>query len=372
MKNWLKDFLTFSNREHKGSISLLFLLAFFILLPNVIVHVPSVEQPTEKDLLEDAFAHYSDDAEKPKTASLFKFNPNTVSKEDLLLLGLSEKTANLLIKYRSKGGAFKTAADFKKIYTLPQSTYARLEPFLTFGSEETKQTITTIVDSYDTVHYQKFPFDPNTISPDSLKMLGLMKNEINHLLNLRKMGVIFYKKEQFKVSSWRPNKILELQPFVRLPVNIAPTPATKPSTDLLRQTASKMTKELCDLNTATQEQLMRVNGIGNYYAKTILEKRGLLGSFLQISQLADFMPDTLYKKILPQVTLGAKPVKKIKINAIDLPSLQQFPGLKYKAALIINYRNHHGHFASILDLWKVEGIRKDLLDKLAPYLDFEK
>jgi DNA uptake protein ComE-like DNA-binding protein len=372
MKNWMRDFFVFSNREHKGSIGLLVLLAVFLLLPQILLHLPTPEQGEQPAVLDEAFENTSPQTKELNTQPPFKFNPNTVSKQDLLRLGLSEKTASLLINYRSKGGVFRTAADFKKIYTLPAATYVRLEPYLTFGVAENEQPTTAESEAYDTLHYQKFPFDPNTLSVDSLKMLGLMKNEINHLVNIRNKGVKFNKKEQFRVSSWRPHKLIELQAFVTLPSIVAATPQiVRSNSDTIRSSAPKPNKEPCDINAATHEQLMGVNGIGNYYAKTILEKRALLGSFVQLTQLGDFMPDSLYKKILPQITLVSKPVKKIKINEIDLPTLQQFPGLKYKASLIINYRNHHGNFKTILDLWKVEGIRKDVLDKLTPYLDFE-
>ncbi|NJK83455.1 MAG: helix-hairpin-helix domain-containing protein [Saprospiraceae bacterium] len=45
-------------------------------------------------------------------------------------LGLSEKVANNIIKYRAKGGSFSTRADFKKIYGLREEDYARLEVYL--------------------------------------------------------------------------------------------------------------------------------------------------------------------------------------------------------------------------------------------------
>lgn len=46
----------------------------------------------------------------------FNFDPNKISRDSLMLLGISKKTANTLIKYRSKGGTFKKPLDLMKIY----------------------------------------------------------------------------------------------------------------------------------------------------------------------------------------------------------------------------------------------------------------
>lgn len=60
----------------------------------------------------------------------FAFDPNTASEADLRRLGLSPKTVQSIVNYREKGGRFRQAADFGKIYTLSAADYARLEPFI--------------------------------------------------------------------------------------------------------------------------------------------------------------------------------------------------------------------------------------------------
>lgn len=49
----------------------------------------------------------SDSTNEEGDLSLFVFNPNTVSKEQLIKLGFKEKTANTFINYRNKGGQFR-------------------------------------------------------------------------------------------------------------------------------------------------------------------------------------------------------------------------------------------------------------------------
>ena len=60
----------------------------------------------------------------------FRFNPNTVSVEDLQRLGFSEKQAQSIDNYRQKGGRFRRKEDFAKSYVVADSVYARLEPFI--------------------------------------------------------------------------------------------------------------------------------------------------------------------------------------------------------------------------------------------------
>lgn len=60
----------------------------------------------------------------------FRFNPNTVSVEDLIRLGFSEKQAQSIDNYRKKGGRFRRATDFAKSYVVADSVFRRLEPFI--------------------------------------------------------------------------------------------------------------------------------------------------------------------------------------------------------------------------------------------------
>ena len=69
-------------------------------------------------------------AKLPRQVESFRFNPNTVSVEDLQRLGFSEKQAQSIENYRLKGGRFRRPADFAKSYVVADSVYARLEPYI--------------------------------------------------------------------------------------------------------------------------------------------------------------------------------------------------------------------------------------------------
>jgi len=60
----------------------------------------------------------------------FRFNPNTVSVEDLERLGFSRRQAESIDNYRQKGGRYRRPSDFAKSYVVEDSVYERLKPFI--------------------------------------------------------------------------------------------------------------------------------------------------------------------------------------------------------------------------------------------------
>ena len=66
----------------------------------------------------------------PRRVESFRFNPNTVSIEDLQRLGFSEKQAQSIDNYRLKGGRFRRPSDFAKSYVVADSVFARLKPYI--------------------------------------------------------------------------------------------------------------------------------------------------------------------------------------------------------------------------------------------------
>ena len=66
----------------------------------------------------------------PRRVESFRFDPNTISREDLVRLGFSEKQAQSILNYRSKGGRFRRPLDFAKSYVVADSVFERLEPYI--------------------------------------------------------------------------------------------------------------------------------------------------------------------------------------------------------------------------------------------------
>ncbi len=73
--------------------------------------------------------------------SLFVFNPNTASLQELQKLGFSKKQTATIKNYLDKGGSFKTKEDLKKIYGISTEQYNKLEPYIFIEKDETKDKI---------------------------------------------------------------------------------------------------------------------------------------------------------------------------------------------------------------------------------------
>lgn len=66
----------------------------------------------------------------PRKVESFRFDPNSVSVEQLRRLGFSEKQALSIVNYREKGGRFRRKADFARSFVVSDSIFKRLEPYI--------------------------------------------------------------------------------------------------------------------------------------------------------------------------------------------------------------------------------------------------
>ena len=73
---------------------------------------------------------YRKSSRLPRKVETFPFDPNTVTVEDLVRLGFSERQAEVILNYRSKGGIFRRKEDFARMYVVSDTLYQRLEPFI--------------------------------------------------------------------------------------------------------------------------------------------------------------------------------------------------------------------------------------------------
>ena len=78
---------------------------------------------------------------KNRNDSLFNFNPNSVSEYELESLGLSSGQAKTLINFKQKGGKFYKKEDLKKIYSISDELYNKLEPYISIERDENEISI---------------------------------------------------------------------------------------------------------------------------------------------------------------------------------------------------------------------------------------
>lgn len=67
---------------------------------------------------------------KPRKTELFYFDPNTADRNTLLRLGLKSWQVRNIYKYRARGGIFRNADDFAKLYGLTAGQFRQLKPYI--------------------------------------------------------------------------------------------------------------------------------------------------------------------------------------------------------------------------------------------------
>lgn len=143
--------------------------------------------------------------------------------------------------------------------------------------------------------------------------------------------------------------------------------------DAPKATTANPTKEIVvrDLNTATEEELKLVRGIGPAFSERIVKYRTMLGGFYDLNQLSEvygLKPETI-EELKKHFSIQS-PVKKLAINSDSIKVLARHPYLSYdNARVIISYRKMHGNITSSLDLEKIKALDSALIRQLKPYID---
>jgi DNA uptake protein ComE-like DNA-binding protein len=66
--------------------------------------------------------------------TIFFFDPNIVSFDEMIMLQMDTLIAKRIVKYRNKNGRFYQKADLKKIYDFPDELYVKLENYISLSS----------------------------------------------------------------------------------------------------------------------------------------------------------------------------------------------------------------------------------------------
>lgn len=86
---------------------------------------------SEKDAPAFSYKNVRDEIEEKELAPVyFNFDPNGLSEVSWNQLGLSSRQIRVIKNYESKGGKFFKKEDLKKIYSITEEDYARLEPYI--------------------------------------------------------------------------------------------------------------------------------------------------------------------------------------------------------------------------------------------------
>ena len=136
-----KDFFYYTKSERRAVYVLLVLIALLVV---TIVVVPGPVEHSDTEVLSvdsvkrENIATQTDGWKKDSYAvkgkdipvSLMDFDPNLADSIELVRLGLPPYVVRNVIKYRQKGGRFRTPESFSRIYGLTEEKFEELKPYI--------------------------------------------------------------------------------------------------------------------------------------------------------------------------------------------------------------------------------------------------
>jgi DNA uptake protein ComE-like DNA-binding protein len=380
MKNRFPSYLYFSKKERIGTVVLLLVCATAFLIPEV-AHQLRPPRSTDFTTFEpaiQAFRQAVNDTETPKgepIGDLFYFDPNVASFDDFVRLGLSEKVANIICNYRDKGGKFRSAEDFQKIWSLQPSDYARLLPYIRLESAGRE----AFEPAPEKPPVEVFAFDPNTASEADLQRLGLPSRTAKSILNYRSKGGVFRKKEDLqKIYTLTEEDYERLKDYITLSAPMTSAETFRPATYAGGAAAEQrsVAKGPVDINRSSVEDWARLPGMADWRARSIVNFRERLGGFASLEQVAELreMPDSIFQKIKTALVVDFPIYRKLNLNTASAEDLDAHPFFTRKQAeIVLNYRSNHGNFATAAEIAKIKAFEREQawVAKVLPYLSVE-
>ena len=387
LERHLDNYLYLNKNERNGLIALLIFSFCFLSLPHIYDFLRKKEQTDFSKFLSQIEIHrfnnprndmYSQTLPSPvlKTidsrASLFYFDPNSASQEDLSRLGLREKTIKTIVNYRQAGGYFYQASDMKKLYTLSDEEFNRIKSHIRIKGNKKKQVAKKKTPKPSrSIHLKYSNFDPNTAIEKTLLENGIPQKQVNMIIKYRNKGGKFYKKEDLKKIYGMPESVYNnLENFISIESNF-----TKKKTIAKASSKKPFVKKSfepiqIDINKASAEEWQKLRGIGPAFSKRITKFRDALGGFYSINQVGETygLPDSTFQSIKTQLVKSSL-LKKTNINQASEEDLKKHPYISWKQAkLIVSYRTMHGDFKLVEDLLQIQAFNQEWFDKVKYYL----
>jgi len=221
-----------------------------------------------------------------------------------------------------------------------------------------------------------FPFNPNFISDYKGYKLGMSVEEIDRLLAFRKQNKFVNSAKEFQEVTKVSDSLLNaIAPFFKFPSWVNNKREHNQHTVFSNQAFTKREKIVqIDINQATKEDLVKINGIGEVISLRILTQKEKLGGFVSMEQLKEvwgLSPEVILNLNKYFIITKLPNLAKIDVNNASLKELSRFYYFKYDLAKqIVKYRSMNGDFKNIDDLININGFPVDKAKIISLYLSF--
>jgi competence ComEA-like helix-hairpin-helix protein len=220
-------------------------------------------------------------------------------------------------------------------------------------------------------------FDPNTADSSTLVHLGFKPWQAKNMVKYRAAGGRYRKPEDLKKLYGMTDSMFQaLTPYIY----IAREEVDSVAVDSLRKDSLPRWKEenkdtILNLRTADTVELKMIHGIGSYRARQIVRYREQLGGFVSVEQVleAKGMENVDADSLLAHFWIDSVKIEPMNVNSVGVQRLSRHPYLRFEQAqAIYELRRKKIRLDSIQQLQQIECISAETLEKIAPYLNFDK
>lgn len=229
----------------------------------------------------------------------------------------------------------------------------------------------------DTIAIRMEVFDPNTADSSTLVHLGFKPWQAKNMVKYRAAGGKYRKPEDLKKLYGMTDSMYQaLTPYIY----IAREEVDSVAVDSLRKDSLPRWEEenkdtILNLRTADTVELKMIHGIGSYRARQIVRYREQLGGFVSVEQVleAKGMENVDADSLLAHFWIDSVKIEAMNVNSVGVQRLSRHPYLRFEQAqAIYELRRKKIRLDSIQQLQQIECISAETLEKIAPYLNFDK
>jgi len=296
------DAFDFSKSEQRGIIVLVVILLLLIAFRFVFSYIQTAKIPmdnTREDVLsfiqqqqkyEDSISSVRNQKNQyanniydrrenltRRQLTPFSFDPNRMDFPNWKRLGFTDKEAQQIVNFQSKGGKFFQKSDLKKLYCISDDDYQLLEPYIEIHSAQTSKPETTKAKSFS---YTQLELN-TTDSIELQKIPGIGQKTASRIIQYReKLGGFIHLQQLEEVYAIDSNRFLQIEPYLYVD-------------------KSKVKK--ININKAEIKELVRHPYVEYYVAKSIVVHRQNYGKYKSVEDIkkAVHFYDELYQKIVP-------------------------------------------------------------------------
>lgn len=213
-----------------------------------------------------------------------------------------------------------------------------------------------------------FPFDPNTLSADSLRQMQLRDFVVRNIVSYREAGGVFQRPEDIdRIYGLEPEVAEILHPYI----HIDSMQFSGHGEQTERLADRRETIPVIDLNRVDTAGLILVPGIGGYYASRILKYRELLGGYMDFNQIWEVygMDSVKFRAIEKHCRIDTQAVKKIRLNQAGFRELIAHPYInRSETYAILQYRDYAGEYTAVEELLMHQIVDEERFKAMSKYL----